>query len=89
MAYTRTYRSTIPVEPDADLEVMRWLMRESFERTATGDSLRITDYQESEVDAADVPPKAANDLGRPVTDFRWFAFTATATVAPDLIAADA
>lgn len=64
---------------------MRWLMRESFERTAAGDSLHITDYQEQEVAADDVPPKVANDLGRPVTDFLWFAFTATATVAPGLI----
>lgn len=85
MAYTRTYRSTIPVLPDADLEVMRWLMRESFEKTAAGDCLRITDYQETEVDAADIPPKIANDLGRPVTDYRWWAFTATATVASELL----
>lgn len=85
MAYTRTYRTVIPVEPDADLEVMRWLMRESFERTAAGDSLCITDYREDEVAAADIPPKVAQDLGRPVGDFVWFAFTATATVAPGLI----
>lgn len=85
MAYTRTYRSTIPVDKDADLDVMRWLMRESFERTAGGDSLRITDYREDEVDPSDIPPKAANDLGRPVADFLWFTFTATATVAPELI----
>lgn len=85
MAYTRKYRTVIPVEPDADLEVMRWLMRESFERTATGDSLVITDYRESEVPADDIPPKVAKELGRPISDFRWFAFDATATVMPGLI----
>lgn len=85
MAYTRTYRSIIPVDPDADLEVMRWLMRESFERTAAGDSLQITDYREQEIPAADIPPKVAQDLGRPVADYLWFGFTATATVAAGLI----
>lgn len=85
MAYTRKYRTVIPVEPDTDLEVMRWLMRESFERTATGDSLVITDYQESELAADDIPPKVAQQLGRPISDFRWFAFDATATVMPGLI----
>lgn len=85
MAYTRTYRSTIPVDKDADLAVMRWLMRESFERTATSDSLHITEYTEVEVAPEDIPPKVAKDLGRPVTDFLWFSFTATATVLPELI----
>lgn len=79
MAYTRHYHTVIPVEPDADLEVLRWLTRESFERRAASDCLHIIDYRESTVAAADIPPKAAKQLGRPLTDYRWFAFEATAT----------
>lgn len=79
MAYTRTYRTVIPAEPDADLDVLRWLARESFEHKAEGDALRIVDYTEETVPAEDIPPKAAKQLGRPVGDYVWFAFTARAT----------
>ncbi len=85
MAYSKTYRTTVPLPPDTDLEVARWLIRESFERKATSDSLRINDYQEESVAPEDIPPKVAEDLGKPVSDFVWFTFTATATVLPELI----
>lgn len=81
MAYTRTYQTVIPLPADADLDVLRWLTRESFERKAAGDALRIDTYLEAEVDATDIPPKAAKYLPHPVTDYRWFSFTATATAA--------
>lgn len=79
MAYIRRYRTVIPVDPDADLEVLRWLTRESFQRRADGDALRITDYTETVVPAEDIPPKAGKQLGRPVTSYQWLAFEATAT----------
>lgn len=79
MAYIRTYRAVVPLEPGADPAVLRWLTRESFERKAAGDWLVIVDYQESEIDAADIPPKAAEHLPLPLADYRWFAFSAKAT----------
>ena len=79
MAYTRTYRTVVPLEPDDDAEVARWLARESFERKASGDCLVIIDYAEAVLDAADIPPKAAKQLGRPLDHYRWLSFTAKAT----------
>lgn len=81
MAYTRTYRTIVPVEPDADLRVLRWLARESFERQATGDSLRITDYQERCVPVHDLPP--TKELPKPMSAYRFYEFTATATNIPE------
>ena len=86
MAYTRTYRTVVPVLPDADLAVLRWLTRESFEYKAEGDALRIVSYTEDTVPAIDIPPKVGKQLGRPVGEFAWHRFTATATNEP---AADA
>ena len=79
MAYTRTYRTFIPVDPDAAVDVLRWLTRESFERKADGDSLRIVDYTEGTVPAEDIPPKVGKQLGRPVNTFVWHRFEAKAT----------
>jgi hypothetical protein len=79
VAYTRTYRTVIPVDPDTDLDVLRWLTRESFERKAEGDALRIIDYTEGTVPAEDIPPKVGKQLGRPVTTFQWYSFEAKAT----------
>lgn len=81
MAYIRTYRTVIPVDSDADLEVVRWLTRESFDRKAAGDALAIITYSESEVSPDDIPPKAAKRMPRPATDYVWLEFTATATAA--------
>jgi len=89
MAYTRTYHTTVPVLPDADRDLMRWLARESFEVKAEGDGLRIVTYAEDIVPAEDIPPKAGKQLGRPVTDYEWFRFTATATNEPPEPPADA
>ena len=79
--YTRTWETIIPVErettlTDRDIEVMRWLARESFDRKAANEYLSIVEYRETIVDAEDIPPKAAKQLGRPAEDFVWFGFTA-------------
>lgn len=79
MAYTRHYRTIIPLEPGGDPDVLRWLARESFERKADGDCLRIVDWQETQLAPEEIPPKAGKQLGRPVADYDWFAFSATAT----------
>lgn len=80
MAYTRHYNTIVPVLPGADLDVLRWLTRESFERKAAGDCLIIVDYHEDTVAADDIPPKVGKQLDRPVKDYTWRRFTATATV---------
>jgi hypothetical protein len=51
--------------------------------------LRIVTYAEDTVPAEDIPPKAGKQLGRPVTDYEWFRFTATATNEPPEPPADA
>lgn len=79
MPYTRTYKTTVPVDTDADLAVLRWLARESFERTATNDALAIISYTETEVPASEIPPKIGKVLPKPLTDYRFFRFVATAT----------
>lgn len=79
MAYTRHYHTVIPVEPGADLEVLRWLTRESFTRKAESDCLHIVDYTESTVKLEDIPPKAAKQLSRPLSEYQWLKFEATAT----------
>jgi hypothetical protein len=79
MPFTRNYQTIIPVDPDADLDVLRWLTRESFERKAEGDCLRIVEFLEAEVAPDDLPPKAAKQLGKPLTEFQWHRFSATAT----------
>ena len=81
MAYTRTYRTVVPLDPGADLDIARWLARESFEQKAAGDCLVIVGYSESSVAADEIPPKAAKQLGRPLDYYQWLAFTATATAA--------
>ena len=78
MAYSKTMATTVPVEPDADVDLLRWLARESFERTAASELLQITDFTETVVPWEDIPPKIGQQLGRPVEDFIWHRFTATA-----------
>lgn len=79
MAYTRTYTTTVPVEPGTDEATLLWLTRESFERKAEGDCLHIVEFHSSVVDPADIPPKVAEQLGRPLTDFQWWQFGAVAS----------
>lgn len=79
MAYTRTYRTVIPVDPDADLDVLRWLVRESFERKADGDALRMVGYTEVVVPPEDINPKIGRQMGRPVSSYLWFRFEGRAT----------
>jgi len=84
VAYTRTYRTIVPVEPDANLEVLRWLARESFEKTAVSDGLRMVAWNEAEIPSTDLPPKAAKQLGKPLSDFRFYEFTGQATNEPEV-----
>lgn len=77
MPYQRLYRTIVPLEVGADLTVARWLARESFEKKATADGLRIIDYTERDVPVDEVPPKTMKTLGRPLTDFTWHEFAGT------------
>lgn len=80
MAYTKSYRTIVPIEPGADIELARWLARESFERTAGDMGLTIIEYAEREVPWIDLPPKAAEHLARPADEYTWFEFTGVGAV---------
>jgi hypothetical protein len=75
MAAEKRYRVLVPVEHGADLDVLRWLERESFEKTATSDSMQLVEYSERTVPVESIDPKIVEQLGRPATDFDWFEFT--------------
>lgn len=80
MPYTKEYATIFPVEPGVtDIDVMRWLARESFEKTAANDYLHIVEYSEEIVAADEIPPRNAELLGRPLTDFEWWKFSAVAS----------
>lgn len=85
MPYERTYKSVLPIEHGTNLEVARWLARESFEKKATADCLEIVEYAERDVPLNEIPPKAMQQLGRPLSDFTWHEFTALARVSQDLV----
>lgn len=84
MPYQRTYKSIVPIEVGADLAVARWLARESFENKSAADCLEIIEYSERDVLVDEIPPKVIDQLGRPLTDFTWHEFTATAQVNQEL-----
>ncbi|AAD17590.1 hypothetical protein TM4_22 [Mycobacterium phage TM4] len=75
MAYQKSYRTVVPLEPGTDRDVALWLVRESFERKAEGDALVLVEFAHRDVDAADLPPKAEKQLGRPLTDFEFVEYT--------------
>lgn len=75
MTYQKNYRTIVPVEIGLDHETARWLARESFEKRAASDGLELVDYTERDVPVDEIPPKAMEQLGRPLTDFSWFEFT--------------
>jgi hypothetical protein len=79
MPYTKQYRTIVPAEPGTDVELLRWFARESFEKVAAGDFLRIVEYTEQIVDASEIPPRNAELMGRPLTDFQWWLFSAVAS----------
>lgn len=75
MAYEKRYRTVVPIEIGADVQVARWLARESFEVTAAADGVEIVEYAERTVPVDEIPPRALEALGRPLTDFEWYEFT--------------
>lgn len=89
MPYRKTYRTLVPIEKGADVQVARWLARESFETTATNDGVKIVEYAERDVpvaeatavmDAAyrnrgDHPPAVITLMGKTLDQFDWFEFS--------------
>jgi hypothetical protein len=75
MPQEKRYRTMVPIEHGADRELARWLARESFEKTAASEGLRIVEYYERDVAVGEIPPKVAEQLGRPATDYDWFEFS--------------
>ncbi|AEK07986.1 hypothetical protein ANAYA_27 [Mycobacterium phage Anaya] len=85
MAYTKNYRTIVPLEPGVDLDVARWLARESFERAAGNMGLTIVEYAEREVPWTDLPPKAAEHLARHADEYTWFEFTGVGSIPTETI----
>ncbi|QFG09218.1 hypothetical protein SEA_EFRA2_26 [Mycobacterium phage Efra2] len=85
MAYTKSYRTIVPLEPDADLDLARWLARESFERTAGNMGLTIVEYAEREVSWLDLPPKAAEHLPLRADEYTWYEFTGVGAIPAEAI----
>ena len=92
MAVTKTYRTVIPAPPGTDLEVMRWLVRESFDLKAASEGLTISDYTETELEANDLTPTSTSKQQSfasrvfeiifniaPTDAYQWFQFTAVAS----------
>ncbi|QJD50326.1 minor tail protein [Mycobacterium phage MarkPhew] len=80
MPYTKSYRTIVPIEPGTDVEVVRWLTRESFEKTAGFDGLTIVEYTEREVPWTDLPPKIAEHLPLRADEYDWREFVGTGAV---------
>lgn len=78
MAYTRQYRTILPLQKTDDLDVALWLTRESFDRRAASEFLQIIEFSHRPIDPDTLPPKAAKQLGRPLTDFVWIEYSGTA-----------
>lgn len=73
MAGQRSYRPPlIPVERGADVDIVRWLARESVEKTVAADGMHLVEYHEREVPAGEVPKAWAEHLGRPIAEFTWY-----------------
>ncbi|ALF01399.1 minor tail protein [Mycobacterium phage LilPharaoh] len=85
MPYTKSYRTIIPLEPGGDLELLRWLTRESFENTAANMGLTITEYNEREVPWLDLPPRAAEHLPLRADEYTWHEFSAVATLPQETV----
>lgn len=85
MAYRRELRTVVPVlateHTDEADEMLVWLVRESFEREATGIGLTLTDWRDcGDMDPSEVSPQTEREvLKRPATDFRWRMFEGVAT----------
>lgn len=79
MADQKTYRAVVPLEPDADLDVARWLVRESFELTAAAAGLVIVDYRDDgAVPATRIPKSNGKHLPHPIDAYTWHEFVGTA-----------
>lgn len=74
-AQDKRYRVIVPAELGADRDVLRWLARESFEKTAASDGRQVVEYYERDVPPGEIPPKVVEQLGRSATDFDWFEFS--------------
>ncbi|MCC9181105.1 hypothetical protein [Mycolicibacterium mageritense] len=76
---SREYTRLLPVLATDDLPTLQWLTRESFENTAAADGLVIAAYADAVVDPTGLVPRAvAAQLDRPVDEYEWHLFTATA-----------
>lgn len=80
MTQTRDYKTVIPYNDDTDLELLRWLTRESFELKIAADNLELVEYTEQDVDPKTVPAKTRALF----PDHSWREFTAAAKLPAEL-----
>ena len=82
---TRSYKTTIPYNEDTDLDLLRWLTRESFQHKIAADGLELVEYAEADVDAATIPAAtrawAVEEFG---AEPSWREFTAEAKFPADI-----
>lgn len=91
----RTTSRIFPAPPGTDITVLRWLMRESFEKVSNCDALAVVDYTETKLTAPEVLRallEAGNDpaivqanLGGAIDDFDWWLFECHAQTDDTLI----
>lgn len=81
----KTMRTVIPTDPDTDVDVLRWLTRESFELAAGRLGLTVVSYAEREVPWTELPPKAAEHLPMSADRYVWREFLGVAEVPAETI----
>ena len=76
---------------EENLDVLRWLVRETFDKTIAADGLVLVEYADRDVDPASLNPKfreaaldALVESGGDRESARWREFTATAKLPPEL-----
>ncbi|OHU55922.1 hypothetical protein BKG83_17255 [Mycobacteroides chelonae] len=78
MTAARQLRTLFPQPPDTDVDVLRWLARESFELTAAAEGLHIVEYRASTVPPESIPRAAQDHLDLPIETYTWHEFVAFA-----------
>lgn len=79
---SKEYMTVIPVLAGTDTATLKWLTRESFDKLAAHEGLRIASFADGVLDPSQleqyVPRATAMKLPRPLAEYEWHLFTATA-----------
>ncbi|AID58834.1 minor tail protein [Mycobacterium phage Gaia] len=77
---TRTLEVIAPITPDMEVDVLRWLNRESFEIMAEDRGLMVIDYIETELD----PKTISRESRELMPDARWVEFKVVCKYQPEI-----